>query len=60
MKGSHGNTLIEFVDNQECLDLIDEKENMGLLHLLDEECAIQKGSDENFALKLRDRHAKNR
>ena len=33
---------------------------MGLLHLLDEECAIQKGSDDNFALKLRERHAKNK
>jgi len=51
---------IEFVDNQECLDLIDKKEQMGLLHLLDEECAIQKGTDDNFALKLRERHAKNK
>ncbi|KAL1496526.1 hypothetical protein AB1Y20_016479 [Prymnesium parvum] len=51
---------IEFVDNQECLDLIDKKEQMGLLHLLDEECAIQKGTDENFAQKLRERHVKNR
>ena len=49
---------IEFIDNQECLDLIDRKENMGILHVLDEECAIQKGSDENLAQKLRERHAK--
>ena len=51
---------IEFVDNQECLDMIDKKELMGVLHLLDEECAIQKGTDDNFALKLRERHAKNK
>ena len=37
-------SYIEFVDNQECLDLIDKKEQMGLLHLLDEECSIQKGT----------------
>ena len=49
---------IEFIDNQECLDLIDRKDQMGILHLLDEECAIQKGSDESLAHKLRDRHAK--
>ena len=31
---------------------------MGILHLLDEECAIQKGSDETLARKLREKHAK--
>ena len=46
---------IEFIDNQACLDLIDSKKQMGILHLLDEECAIQKGSDETLAQKLRDR-----
>ena len=49
---------IEFIDNQQCLDLIDHKAQMGILHLLDEECAIQKGSDETLAQKLRDRHGK--
>ena len=48
---------IEFVDNQACLDLIDRKDQMGVLHLLDEECAIQKGSDTSLAHKLRERHA---
>ena len=28
----------------------------GLLHLLDEECALQKGSDEQFAQKVREKH----
>lgn len=42
---------------QACLDLIDRKEGMGLLHLLDEESSIQSGSDANFAHKLRERHS---
>ena len=37
-------SYIEFVDNQECLDLIDKKEQMGILHLLDEESSMQKGT----------------
>ena len=49
---------IEFIDNQDCLDLIDRKDHMGILHLIDEECAIQKGTDENLAQKIRDRHGK--
>lgn len=48
---------IAFVDNQSCLDLLDKKESMGLLHLLDEECALQRGSDDKFAQKARERHA---
>lgn len=48
---------IQFVDNQECLDLIDRKDTMGLLHLVDEESAIQKGSDEKFVQKARNAHA---
>mmetsp|Transcript_3156 Transcript_3156/g.9612 ORF Transcript_3156/g.9612 Transcript_3156/m.9612 type:complete len:1277 (+) Transcript_3156:392-4222(+) len=47
---------IEFVDNQRCLDLIEKKEAMGLLHLLDEECSIQRGTDDKFAQKARERH----
>ena len=31
---------------------------MGILHLLDEECALQKGSDETLATKLREKHSK--
>eukprot|EP00900_Chrysochromulina_parva_P008310 jgi/Chrpa1/17480/Chrysochromulina_OHIO_Genome00007564-RA len=49
---------IEFVDNQKCLDLIDDKKLMGILHVLDEECALQKGTDETLAQKLRERHGK--
>jgi myosin-5 len=51
---------IEFVDNQECLDLIDKKSSMGLLHLLDEECKIQRGTDEKFAQKARQTHAEHK
>ena len=47
---------IEFVDNQQCLDLIDRKDQMGILHLLDEESAIQKGTDAVLAQKLRALH----
>ncbi|XP_055073838.2 unconventional myosin-Va [Misgurnus anguillicaudatus] len=45
---------IEFSDNQPCIALIDGK--LGLLDLLDEECRMPKGSDENWARKLYDQH----
>ena len=44
--------------HQDCLDLIDSKAQMGLLTLLDEECAIQSGSDAKFVQKARERHKK--
>lgn len=43
-------TLIEFYDNQPCIDLIEAK--LGILDLLDEECRVPKGTDQNWAQKL--------
>uniref|UniRef100_A0A8C8BPW1 Myosin VB n=1 Tax=Otus sunia TaxID=257818 RepID=A0A8C8BPW1_9STRI len=48
-------TLIDFYDNQPCIDLIEAK--LGVLDLLDEECKVPKGTDQNWAQKLYDRHA---
>ncbi|KAB5559196.1 hypothetical protein PHYPO_G00026200 [Pangasianodon hypophthalmus] len=45
---------IGFSDNQPCITLIEG--SLGLLDLLDEECRIPKGSDENWARKLYDQH----
>ncbi|KAJ3599429.1 hypothetical protein NHX12_033392 [Muraenolepis orangiensis] len=45
---------IEFSDNQPCINLIEG--HLGLLDLLDEECRMPKGSDENWARKLYDQH----
>ncbi|XP_067236757.1 unconventional myosin-Va isoform X2 [Chanodichthys erythropterus] len=49
-------TLIDFYDNQPCINLIEAK--MGLLDLLDEECTMPKGSDESWAQKLYNTHLK--
>ncbi|CAN9499418.1 unnamed protein product [Ophioblennius macclurei] len=43
-------TLIDFYDNQPCIDLIEAK--LGVLDLLDEECKMPKGSDDTWAQKL--------
>ncbi|XP_063758462.1 unconventional myosin-Va-like isoform X2 [Eleginops maclovinus] len=43
-------TLIDFEDNQPCIDLIEAK--LGVLDLLDEECKMPKGSDDSWAQKL--------
>ncbi|XP_051659620.1 unconventional myosin-Vb isoform X2 [Manacus candei] len=47
-------TLIDFYDNQPCIDLIEAK--LGILDLLDEECKVPRGTDQNWAQKLYDRH----
>ncbi|XP_076612163.1 unconventional myosin-Va isoform X1 [Chaetodon auriga] len=49
-------TLIDFYDNQPCINLIEAK--MGILDLLDEECKMPKGSDESWAQKLYNTHLK--
>ncbi|XP_021487297.1 unconventional myosin-Vc isoform X2 [Meriones unguiculatus] len=43
-------TLIDFYDNQPVIDLIEAK--MGILELLDEECLLPHGNDENWLQKL--------
>ncbi|XP_063087771.1 unconventional myosin-Vb isoform X2 [Cavia porcellus] len=48
-------TLIDFYDNQPCIDLIEAK--LGILDLLDEECKVPKGTDQNWVQKLYDRHS---
>uniref|UniRef100_A0A8D0GH48 Unconventional myosin-Va n=1 Tax=Sphenodon punctatus TaxID=8508 RepID=A0A8D0GH48_SPHPU len=47
-------TLIDFYDNQPCINLIEAK--MGILDLLDEECKMPKGSDNTWAQKLYNTH----
>ncbi|XP_040436411.1 unconventional myosin-Vb isoform X2 [Falco naumanni] len=47
-------TLIDFCDNQPCIDLIEMK--LGVLDLLDEECKVPKGTDQNWMQKLYDQH----
>uniref|UniRef100_A0A673NBA7 Unconventional myosin-Vb-like n=1 Tax=Sinocyclocheilus rhinocerous TaxID=307959 RepID=A0A673NBA7_9TELE len=48
-------TLIDFYDNQPCIDLIEAK--LGILDLLDEECKVPKGTDQNWAQKLYSQHS---
>ena len=48
-------THVDFADNQPCLDLIDSRPQQGLLHLLDQQCAMPNGTDATFALELRQR-----
>ncbi|CAK6961537.1 unconventional myosin-Va-like [Scomber scombrus] len=43
-------TLIDFYDNQPCINLIEAR--LGVLDLLDEECKMPKGSDDTWAQKL--------
>ncbi|XP_045538296.1 unconventional myosin-Va [Papilio machaon] len=42
--------MIDFYDNQPCIDLIEER--LGVLALLDEECRVPQGSDAGFVAKL--------
>lgn len=42
--------MIDFYDNQPCIDLIESK--LGILDLLDEECRVPKGSDKSWVGKL--------
>ncbi|XP_025774998.1 unconventional myosin-Va [Puma concolor] len=47
-------TLIDFYDNQPCINLIESK--LGILDLLDEECKMPKGTDDTWAQKLYNTH----
>uniref|UniRef100_A0A663NDE5 Myosin VB n=1 Tax=Athene cunicularia TaxID=194338 RepID=A0A663NDE5_ATHCN len=49
-------TLIDFYDNQPCIDLIEAK--LGILDLLDEECKVPKGTDQNWVQKLYNQHTR--
>ncbi|XP_075064108.1 unconventional myosin-Vc isoform X1 [Mixophyes fleayi] len=49
-------TLIDFYDNQSVIDLIEAK--MGILELLDEECLLPQGTDENWLQKLYNNYIK--
>lgn len=51
-------TMIDFYDNQPCIDLIESK--LGVLDLLDEECRMPKGSDESWVGKLVEKCSKYR
>lgn len=51
--------FIEFPDNQDCLDTIQEAK-VGLLAILDDECRLPKGSDKNFAKRCYDRFLPNK
>lgn len=46
---------IEFPDNKECLELIEGKN--GLISMLDEECKIPKGGNNNYVSRIYKKHA---
>jgi len=48
---------ITFVDNQECIDLI-ERKPIGVISLLDEECRFPKGTDLTWLEKMHTNYAK--
>lgn len=49
-------TMIDFYDNQPCIDLIESK--LGILDLLDEECRMPNGSDDTWVSKLNEKCSK--
>ena len=49
-------TMIDFYDNQPCIDLIEAK--LGILDLLDEECRMPNGSDASWLSKLNEKCSK--
>ena len=48
---------MEYVDNQDCIDLFELK-GVGILDLLDEECKLPKGSNQHFATVVHRHHSK--
>jgi len=48
---------IEFVDNQECLDLIEKRPN-GIFAIIDEQCRFPKATDDTMIDKLHTTHDK--
>jgi myosin heavy subunit len=51
-------SMLQFNDNQSCLDLI-ENSPMCILKILDEECSFPKSNEKTFAEKLYQNHEKN-
>lgn len=51
-------TMIDFYDNQPCIDMIEDK--LGILALLDEECRMPRGSDKSWVDKITEKCAKYR
>jgi myosin-5 len=50
--------MIDFYDNQPCIDLIESK--LGILDLLDDECRVPNGSDDSWVGKLNEKCSKYR
>eukprot|EP00002_Diphylleia_rotans_P023810 TRINITY_DN4689_c0_g1_i1.p1 TRINITY_DN4689_c0_g1~~TRINITY_DN4689_c0_g1_i1.p1 ORF type:complete len:1837 (+),score=393.89 TRINITY_DN4689_c0_g1_i1:87-5597(+) len=50
-------STIDFVDNQECIDLV-EKKPLGLVYLIDEICKAPKGGDQLMLEKFHKNHEK--
>jgi myosin-5 len=48
--------MIDFYDNQPCIDLIESK--LGILDLLDDECRMPNGSDASWVAKLNEKCSK--
>ncbi|KAG5676919.1 hypothetical protein PVAND_006716 [Polypedilum vanderplanki] len=48
--------MIDFYDNQPCIDLIESK--LGILDLLDDECRVPNGSDDSWIVKLNEKCGK--
>lgn len=48
---------IEFVDNQDCLDTIDQKppKGLGVMTVLDDQCNFPRSTDESFCNTIRER-----
>jgi stress response protein SCP2 len=47
-------TVIEFKDNQECLDLIEQRRPPGIIAILDEESRFPRATDETYIQKMTD------
>ncbi|EQC26484.1 hypothetical protein SDRG_15662 [Saprolegnia diclina VS20] len=48
-------SFVNFPSNRPCLELLDTKP-VGVFHMLDEECILPQGNDQNFARKLYKTH----
>ena len=44
--------VIEYPDNQACINLFDAKNTLSLFNLIEEQCIIPKGSSEGFYNKI--------